>query len=160
MQNTNLRTESKQIVFLSQLLLLFKFCHSCKDDSPLVDVTQVGTEVIVSASCKNPKCEKKETVWHSQPTIPGFGIPAGIFLLCIAILLAGGSITKVSQIFMHMGLSCVSLNTFFKHQSVSTYSCGEERIDSWSFYVTTSFTMNYGICLGIKNKMVNSLGKV
>lgn len=121
MQNTNLRTEPKHIVFLSQLLLLFKFCHSCKDDSPLVDVTQVGTEVIVSTSCKNPKCEKKETVWHSQPTIPGFGIPAGNFLLCMAILLAGGSITKVSQIFMHMGLSCVSLNTFFKHQRTKLF---------------------------------------
>ncbi|XP_044167367.1 uncharacterized protein LOC114973707 isoform X2 [Acropora millepora] len=121
MQNTNLRTEPKHIVFLSELLLLFKFCHSCKDDSPLVDVTQVGTEVIVSTSCKNPKCEKKETVWHSQPTIPGFGIPAGNFLLCMAILLAGGSITKVSQIFMHMGLSCVSLNTFFKHQRTKLF---------------------------------------
>lgn len=119
MHNTHLRTEPKHIVFLSQLLLLFKFCHFCKDDNPLLEVSQVGTEVIVSTSCKNPKCEKKENVWHSQPTMPGLGIPAGNFLLCMAILLAGSSITKVSKIFKHMGLSCVSLNTYFKHQRVS-----------------------------------------
>ena len=43
---------------------------------------------------------------------------AGNFLLCFAILVAGGSATKVFQIFSHMGLSCVSLKTFFLHQKV------------------------------------------
>jgi hypothetical protein len=68
--------------------------------------------------CKNPKCPKKENTWHSQPTIPGWNVPAGNFLLCMAVLVAGGSATKVFQIFSHMGLGCFSLNTFFKHQRV------------------------------------------
>jgi len=50
--------------------------------------------------------------------MPGTGIPAANFLLCMAILLAGGSASKVFQTFSHMGLGCVSLNTFFKYQRV------------------------------------------
>lgn len=48
--------------------------------------------------------------------MPGTKIPAGNFLLCFAILLAGGSASKVIQIFNHMGLACISLSTFFRHQ--------------------------------------------
>jgi len=126
--SSDLRTEPKFIVFISHLLSLFKFCHSCKSDDPLIDVTQNGTEVIVKTSCANTKCPKRENFWHSQPTLPGWvKLPAGNFLLCMAILLAGGSISKVSQIFSHMGLGCVSLTTFFKHQRVSIiatmYTC-------------------------------------
>jgi ABC-type microcin C transport system permease subunit YejB len=57
--------------------------------------------------------------WKSQPTMTGTKIPAGKFLLCFAILMAGGSASKVFQIFTHMGLSCISLNTFFEHQRIS-----------------------------------------
>lgn len=122
MEGTNLKNEPKYIVFLSQLLLLFKVCHICKEDDPMVEVSQVGTEVIVNTTCKNPKCPKKEHVWHSQPTMPQSVVAAGNFLLCMAILLAGGSASKVFRIFSHMGLRCISLNTFFKHQRVSS-SC-------------------------------------
>ncbi|XP_068757455.1 uncharacterized protein [Montipora capricornis] len=113
---TNLRTEPKHMVFLSQLLLLFKFCHICKTDNPAVVVRQVGTEAVVTTTCSNPKCQGQVHTWHSQPAMPGTGIPAANFLLCMAILLAGGSASKVFQIFSHMGLGCVSLNTFFKYQ--------------------------------------------
>ena len=37
----------------------------------------------------------------------------------MAVLFTGGSFTKVRQMFLHMSLACVSLNTFFKHQRVS-----------------------------------------
>ena len=47
-------------------------------------------------------------------------IPAGNFLLCFAILLAGGYASKVIKIFNHMGLACISLSTFFQHQRVSS----------------------------------------
>ena len=36
-------TEPKFIVFLTQLLALFKFCPSCKSNDVLVDVLQNGT---------------------------------------------------------------------------------------------------------------------
>ncbi|KAJ7369717.1 hypothetical protein OS493_036999 [Desmophyllum pertusum] len=116
LQDDNLRTESKHIVFLSKLLLLFQFCHTCKTDKPLVETREVGTMAVVHTTCQNPKCPQKENVWHSQPNMPGTRIPAGNFLLCFAILLAGGSASKVIQIFSHMGLACISLSTFFQHQ--------------------------------------------
>lgn len=122
LKNKNLRTEPKHIVFLTQLLLLFKFCHTCKADSPTVEASENGTEAIVKTYCNNPKCNKKDT-WYSQPLMPGSRIPAGNFLLCLSILLAGGSATKVFRAFSHMGLGCVSLNTFFKYQRVSTCVC-------------------------------------
>ena len=118
--NANLRTEPKHIVFLSQLLLLFNFCHCCKADNPLVEVKSVGTEAVVTSTCNNPKCTQKTTIWHSQPRMPGHKTPAGNFLLCMAVLLGGGSYTKLRQIFLHMGLGCISHNTYFHYQRVST----------------------------------------
>ena len=50
--------------------------------------------------------------------MPGTKIPAGNFLLCMSILLSGSSASKVLQMFQHMGVACISLKTFFKHQSV------------------------------------------
>lgn len=115
----NLRTEPKFITFLSQLLLLFHFCPVCKTDNPLVETCQVGTMVEVTTTCSNLKCPKRECSWRSQPNMPGTKMPAGNFLLCFAILVAGGSASKVFQIFGHMGLACLSLTTFFEHQRVS-----------------------------------------
>lgn len=114
----NLRTEPKFIVFFSQLLLLFKICPVCKADNPMLETTATGTMASVKIFCINPKCHKREQIWNSQPTIPGTRMPAGNFLLCFAILIAGGSATKVFQIFSHMGLACISLKTFFLHQRV------------------------------------------
>lgn len=116
----NLRTEPKFIVFLSQLLLLFKFCHFCKSDNPAVEARKCGTLVVVKSFCINPKC-MKEKIWKSQPQMTGTKIPAGNLLLSMATLLAGGSISKVIQIFKHMNLCSISLSTFFKHQRVRCY---------------------------------------
>lgn len=121
MKGKNLHTEPKHIVFLSQLLWLFGFCHSCKADNPMVDVQQVGTEAVVTSNCSNPKCPKPKSTWHSQPFMPGTKLPAGNFLLCLPILLAGGSASKVFRIFGHMGLGCLSLNTFFKFQRIKLF---------------------------------------
>ncbi|XP_015759354.1 PREDICTED: uncharacterized protein LOC107338632 [Acropora digitifera] len=115
-QGTNIRTEPKHIVFLSQLLLLFGFCHSCKADNPQVDIHEVGTKVVVTTTCSNPKCQKPKGTWQSQPFLPGSKLAAGNFLLCLAILLAGGSASKVFRIFSHMGLGCLCMNTFFRYQ--------------------------------------------
>ena len=120
---TSLRSEPKHIVFLSQLLLLFNFCHVCKTDNPSIEERQIGTKAVVTSTCHNPKCPKQVNTSHSQPNMPNSGIAAGNFLLCMAVLLAGGSATKVFRIFSHMGLGCVSLNTFFKFQRVSLFQC-------------------------------------
>ena len=121
MDDKNQRTIPKHIVFLSQLLLLFRFCHSCKADSPLVETRKVGSKAVVTTTCSNPKCPQKTTTWHSQPMVPGTKISGGNFLICMATLLSGGSFSKVMQIFLNMGLGCVSLSTYFRYQRVCTY---------------------------------------
>lgn len=115
-KGTSLRTEPKNIVFLTKLLFVFQFCHTCKADNPMI-----GTEAVVKTTCTNPECQKQNT-WYSQLLMPGYRIPAGNFLLCQCILLTGGSATKVIRMFKHMGLGCVSLNTFFKYQRVCILS--------------------------------------
>ena len=119
--NNDVRTEPKHIVFLSKLLLLFQFCHFCRTgNKPDVTATQSGTAVTIRSTCSNPGC-RKEFTWTSQPLMPGTKLPAGNFLICMATLFAGGSFTKMKTIFQHMGLACVSLNTFFKHQRVTCF---------------------------------------
>ena len=121
LKGSNLRSEPKHIVFLTKLLLLFRFCTICKADNPLVEARENGTEVIIKTTCINQKCQNEHT-WYSQPLLPDSKIPAGNFLLCMSTLLSGGSATKVLQVFCHMGLGCVSINTFFKYQRVSLVS--------------------------------------
>ena len=79
---------------------------------------QCGTGMVIKTICTNSKCQK-EFVSSSQPVTPGTKILAGNFLICIAVLCAGGSFTKVRHMFLHMGLACVSLRPFFRHQQVS-----------------------------------------
>lgn len=117
--NDNVRVQPKFIVFLSQLLILFKFCPFCNESNPQVETRQLGTMAVIKTTCTNSNC-RKESSWKSQPVMPGTKIPAGNFLLCFAILLAGSSASKIIQIFHNMGLACISLNTYFKHQRVST----------------------------------------
>ena len=118
MDNEDLRTIPKHIVFLSQLLLLFRFCHACKADNPLVETREVGTNAVVTTICGNPNCPEKIRTWYSQPRVPGTKIFAGNFLLCMATLLSGSSFSKVFQLCLHMRLGCVSLNTYFRYQKV------------------------------------------
>ena len=86
----------------------------------MLETKKIGTMAEVRILCANPKCQKRENVWRSQPQMEGTRIPAGNLLLSFAILLAGGTATKVLRIFDHMGLACISLKTFFKHQRVSS----------------------------------------
>ena len=118
MGSKDLRMIPKHIVFLSQLLMLFRFCHSCKADNPLVETREVGTNVVVTTICSNPSCPEKPQTWYSQPLMPGSKIFAGDFLLCMAALLSGCSFSKVCHLCSHMGLGCVSLGTYFRYQKV------------------------------------------
>jgi len=119
----NLREHPKFIVFTSHLLMLFKFCHICKADNPMIETFRRGTMVEVRTICHNQDCPKKEYTWKSQPEMISTRMPAANFLLCFAILLSGNSASKVLQMFKHMGLSCFSLRTYFTHQRVSQFFC-------------------------------------
>ena len=118
MKEYNLRTEPKFIVFFSQLLTLFQICRVCKSDKTLVEVNSHGTMAEVKTTCVNPDCGER-TTWFSQPYFPGTKIAAGNLLLSFGILVAGTSATKVFRVLKHMGMTCVSVTTFFKYQRVS-----------------------------------------
>ncbi|KAK3731926.1 hypothetical protein QZH41_008470, partial [Actinostola sp. cb2023] len=110
----NLRTQQNSIAFLSRLLLLFQF-SLCKESDPLVETRHVDTMAEIKLNCSNSKC-RKEYIWTSQPMVPGTKIPAANFLLCFAVLAAGASASKVFQLHRHMGVACIFLSTYFKHQ--------------------------------------------
>ncbi|KAK3703272.1 hypothetical protein QZH41_010164 [Actinostola sp. cb2023] len=112
----SLRHQPKFIVFLSKLLLLFNVCPTCKTNNPFVETQVIGTMVEVTTKCFNPHCPHPKNVWQSQPNMTGTKMPAMNFLLCFSILVSGASPSKVFQVFKHMGLSCISLKTYFKHQ--------------------------------------------
>lgn len=118
----NLRQEPKYIVFQSQLLLLFKFCQVCKAENPLIEIVTDGTLVIVNTTCGNPACGKKNNMWKSQPLLPKTKVNAGDFLLSFAILVSGGSPTKVINMFRHMGLATMSNESYYRHQGVCNRS--------------------------------------
>lgn len=106
--------EPKFIVFYTMLMTLFsKFCFNCKSDLPSVSMKVHGTMATVDQECKICGNSYK---WHSQPLVLG-RYPAGNILLSFAVLMAGGSISKVLLIFKHMGLSVYSARTFFRHQT-------------------------------------------
>ncbi|XP_044176759.1 uncharacterized protein LOC114964351 [Acropora millepora] len=123
-QSGNLRTEPKFIVFLSKLLLLFNICPACKSEKPFVEISALGSMVEVTTRCHNPDCPSPRNTWQSQPQMTGTrmpAMPAGNFLLCFSVLLSGASPSKVVQVFKNMGLSCITLKTYFKHQAIKLF---------------------------------------
>ena len=110
--NQNLLSSSRSYCCCSRPAF---FCHQSE---PLLKVSQVGTMVTITTHCKNPECGK-HFVWKSQQQMPETRIYAGNFLLSFAILVAGSSASKVLQVMKHMGLACISLPTYFRHQRVS-----------------------------------------
>ena len=103
----------KLTVFYSMLLSLFShFCFNCKEEKPVVSMKKNGTMVTVPQECS--KCLYGFT-WSSQSLIMA-GYASGNTLLSFAILMGGGSISKLALVFRHMGLAMQSVQTYFKHQ--------------------------------------------
>jgi hypothetical protein len=108
--------ERKFIVFVSSLLTLLSWC--CCPECGAHELTVpaigngVGTLLRLTLVCR--ACDR-QTVWNSQPFLGRFA--AGNVLLSAAILFAGSSITKVTRVPSHMGVSSISPRTFFRHQS-------------------------------------------
>ena len=68
--------------------------------------------ITVSSTCN--AC-KQTHVWKSQPYLLGL-FSAGNLLLSFAILTAGGSVTKVLNIFKNMGILAYRKGKFCNHQ--------------------------------------------
>ena len=84
------------------LIAIFQlFCFHCKWDNPSVEVRKIGTMASVTQICNHcGKCYK----WKSQPSMFG------------SILASGAKISQTLLMFKHMGLSVISLRTYFYHQ--------------------------------------------
>ena len=90
-----MRTEPKFIVFLSQLLLLFKTCPKCNSGKPFVETTVIGTMVKVKTQCFNPHCSSPVNTWRSQSNMMGTKMAAMNFLLFFfSVLVSGASPSK------------------------------------------------------------------
>ncbi|XP_015776536.1 PREDICTED: uncharacterized protein LOC107354556 [Acropora digitifera] len=112
MQGKDVREEPKGIVFISKLLLLFRFCHLCFFPNPEVSMRQTGTMLTIEAKC----CNCKEVFeWKSQPFILS-KLPAGNLLMSLAVLCAGSSIKKILLVLKHMGVLAFHEPTFYYHQ--------------------------------------------
>ena len=100
----------KHIVFLTQLLLLFGFCCSCKQDNQRADVYQVGTQVVVTTTFSNPKCPKPKDTCQSQSFLSGTKFPAVSSLL--------GHFVSQGICILSVTLKCciLSITTFFTYQ--------------------------------------------
>ena len=88
----------------------------------------IGTMVKVKTQCFNPHCPSPVNTWKSQPTMIGTKMSAMNFLLCFSVLVSGASPSKTFLVFRNMGLSCISLKTYFKHQAVSTLFCNNSSL--------------------------------
>ena len=100
-KGTNLRKEPKHIVFLTQLLLLFGFCRSCKEDNPQVDVYQVGTQAVVTTTCSNPKCPKPKDTWQVS-SLPVNIVSWGICIQSVQSIFLYGSWLFIHDYFLHI----------------------------------------------------------
>ena len=109
MQGKDVREEPKGIVFISRLLLLFRFCHF---PNPEVSMRQSGTMLTIEAKCWN--CEEVFE-WKSQPFILS-KLPAGNLLMSLSVLCARSLIKKVLLVLKHMGVLAFHESTFYYHQ--------------------------------------------
>ena len=113
------------------LLFSFRSCSSCssfavfaKQTTPLSkqdgSASTDGSALVVESNCANQNCSQKQSVWRSQPLMPGSKVNAGDFFQSFSILVSGGSPAKVLRMFQHMGLASISESTFYRHQRVCT----------------------------------------
>lgn len=112
----DIRQEPKGLVFLSKLLILFRFCHFCFETSPKLVVTQTGTMISIESTCQ--KCIQTYK-WTSQPLLLSF--PAGNLLLSFAILTAGASVRKILLVLRHINVLVYNECSYYYHQKNPNY---------------------------------------
>ena len=101
-------------MFESQLLSLFRRCHSCGQEVKL-ETSIVGTMLVVSGTCPDGHVLK----WQSQPMIKG--IAAGNLLLSAAILLCGLTFTGIANLADVLNLVMLSERRFYDLQKDYVY---------------------------------------
>ena len=106
--------DRKFIVFESQLLSLFRRCHSCGQEVKL-ETSIVGTMLVVSGTCPDGHVLK----WQSQPMIKGMAV--GNLLLSAAILLCGLTFTGIANLADVLNLVILNERRFYYLQKDCVY---------------------------------------
>lgn len=119
LKDTNLRTEPKHIVFLTELLLLFKLWHICKYDNPLVDTKEIDTEAVIK-TLHQPKMQERRS-GTANHWCQSQGYQLGTFSFAWAFYWREDQPPKCSKCSVIWDLA-VSLKTFFKCQKVRCVS--------------------------------------
>lgn len=102
----------KFLVFESSLLELFQHCPTCLATSVPKIVKIVGTMVVIDAKC----CNGHNRIWMSQ-SWDGM-LPWGNMLCAAATLFTGSNPGRVATFFKHLGMSYISLRTYYNIQQL------------------------------------------
>ena len=105
-EETKICDEPKFVIFYKMVVEIFQLYN------PSVEVCEIGTMASVTQICNH--CGRIYK-WKSQPSMFGRH-PAGNVMLSFGILTSGAKIRQVLLMFKHMGLSVISLRTYFYHQ--------------------------------------------
>ena len=106
----NFLKEPKYLVFWSSLLLLFRYCFTCKEKTKITSVRTRGTLLVVTMKCHN----KHIHTWRSQPMVNNTG--AGNILLSGAILYTGNTFKRISEMFDSINIPHFSRTLFYSIQ--------------------------------------------
>ena len=105
--------EPKFVIFYNMLIAIFQlFCFHCNWENPSVEVRKMGTMASITQKCNH--CGKPYK-WKSEPSMSGRH-PAGNVMLNFSILTSSAKLSQALLMFKHMGLSVISLRTYFYHQ--------------------------------------------
>ena len=110
LENTFLK-EPKYLVFWSSLLLLFRYCFTCKEKTKILSVRRSrGTLLVVTMKCHN----KHIYTWRSQPMVNNTG--SGNIILSGAILYTGNTFKRISDTFDSINIPHFSRALFYNIQ--------------------------------------------
>ena len=90
----NFLKEPKYLVFWSSLLLLFRYCFTCKEKTKITSVRTRGTLLVVTMKCHN----KHIHTWQSQPMVNNTGA-GNIFFYLGMKLYTGNTFKRISEMF-------------------------------------------------------------
>ena len=105
LENNSLK-EPKYLVFWSSLLLLFRYCFTCREKTKITSARTRGTLLVVTMKCHN----KHIHTWRSQPIVNKTG--AGNILLSGAILYTGNTFKRISEMFDSINIPHFSRTLF------------------------------------------------
>ncbi|XP_010793701.1 uncharacterized protein isoform X1 [Notothenia coriiceps] len=118
MQRTNvdLNAADKFIVCQTQLMSLFTICPSCCGETQGNVEQQEGTYIKIKQVCAACGYER---FWQNQPMLYR-NMPACNLLLSGANHFSGCMATQTIRMLKLLGLQCISVGTFFRHQRLYT----------------------------------------